>query len=396
MRATMGFLSVAAFLTLVHPVNALADGPDVILGELDGVLLFPQGDTIYLAAGTTSCNAGNGPLAWRASPDNQHPVIALNLYKQANGRLYQIGQSWLKHGFMALEHDICGFGCKPTFQGNQLGPGCSDPYGAGLNRGPNLGARSEVNATTGHFDGSGANNHAGHSHASDLEHSLQIDAAELKELDALYFIEGHYITADDIAAGNGMNNVSYRRLRLRNDDGQLWLMNAGLTERQKPAITAWEGATTHDVDAVEASAGSSGTLSRVVVASKVTQLQGMRHRYEYAIYNMNSDRSIGSFRVPVGSAAIIDIGFHAVRSHGEAWSNDPWQARVQDGWIEWRTSNFSENPDANAIRWGTTYNFWFDAEVAPTVGEASLSRFKPGEGPNELTVRLEAPSATGN
>lgn len=373
--------------------GSLAAGPDVILGELDAAILFDRGEFSWAAVATTSCNAGTEPLNWLALPGSEHPVIALNLYKLASGRLQQIGQSWLKHGFLALEDDVCGFGCIETFSGGkQLGVGCSDPYGSSLNRGPDLGPRSEVNAVTAVFDGPTANDHSGHSDL-DFEHSLEVASTDLTDFGARYFVEGQYLASDDAAAGNGLNNVSHREVRLVQGEGGLMLLNAGPTQRQAPAILAWDGATPFMLDSAEEVVGGRELLARVIVSAKVTQLKGKLFRYEYAVYNMNSDRGIGSLTIPVGDVAISNLGFSAVQSHGEAWSNTPWEVRHADGGLAWSTTPFDADPNANAIRWGTTYNFWFEAEGAPTVGEAVLTKFKPGTvGPDRLEINLPAPS----
>ena len=50
-------------------------------------------------------------------------------------RFEQIGQSWMKHAFFALEEFICGT-CNtspPCVTGDQLCPGCADTYVASLN-----------------------------------------------------------------------------------------------------------------------------------------------------------------------------------------------------------------------------------------------------------------------
>ena len=132
-----------------------------------------------------------------------------------------------------------------------------------------------------------------------------------------------------------------------------------------------------------------------MVASKVTALAGNRRRYDYAVYNMVSDRGIGSFSVPVGTAAITNATFKAPRSHGEAWSNDAWTAKVEGGRITWSTAAHATNPNANAIRWGTVYSFSFETDAAPVAAEATLGRFKPGTlGGATLTAGgIEAPAA---
>src|SRR5881394_2100461 len=94
----------------------LVPGPDVIVGDLPQVL---QGgnDTVNhlvgLGVGTTSCNNGDQPLDWFALSNTDHPFIPQNLYRMSagpnnNDRFEQIGQSWGKHAFEALEGSVCG------------------------------------------------------------------------------------------------------------------------------------------------------------------------------------------------------------------------------------------------------------------------------------------------
>ena len=93
-------------------------GPDVIVGDLPAV---QQGgnDTVNhfvgLGVGTTSCNNGDQPLDWFALSNTDHPFIPQNLYRMSTGpnnndRFEQVGQSWGKHAFTALEGDDCSFG----------------------------------------------------------------------------------------------------------------------------------------------------------------------------------------------------------------------------------------------------------------------------------------------
>ena len=95
--------------------SALVPGPDVIVGDLPAV---QQGgnDTVNhfvgLGVGTTSCNNGDQPLDWFALSNTDHPFIPQNLYRMSTGpnnndRFEQIGQSWGKHAFLALEDDAC-------------------------------------------------------------------------------------------------------------------------------------------------------------------------------------------------------------------------------------------------------------------------------------------------
>ena len=138
----------------------LVPGPDVIVGDVEDVAQFdaPVGTQVGLAIGTDSCNNGDQPINWFALPDNDHPLVPQNLYRMSGGanndaRFEQIGQSWMKHTFLALEDFVCGncntSGCQT---GSHLCPGCSDPYVSGLNGDQNsIGSRAWVNPFTGNF-----------------------------------------------------------------------------------------------------------------------------------------------------------------------------------------------------------------------------------------------------
>src|SRR5207253_7561940 len=112
-------------------------GPDVIVGDLDtgggGVQQFgSSGSFVGLGVATTSCNNGDQPLDWFQLPSTDHPVIPQNMYRMSGGasnndRFEQIGQSWLKHAFEALEDNVCNFGCNTSgcTTGTHLCVGCS-------------------------------------------------------------------------------------------------------------------------------------------------------------------------------------------------------------------------------------------------------------------------------
>src|SRR5204862_3280107 len=133
-------------------------GPDVIVGNISDVIAGTVvNGQVGVSVGTDSCNNGTIDLNWFALPSNDHPVIPQNVYRMSGGtsntdRFEQIGQSWLKHAFTALEDDDCGFGCNTTgcATGTHLCVGCSDPYSANLNYNqPGLGSRAWVNPFTG-------------------------------------------------------------------------------------------------------------------------------------------------------------------------------------------------------------------------------------------------------
>ncbi|MBU6412810.1 MAG: hypothetical protein KGS45_05000 [Planctomycetes bacterium] len=362
-------------------------GPDVIVGDLHDVLAYGQtGGISAFSVGTVSCNIGNQRLSW-ISGNNQHPVIGTNMfrYKVVNGagRFEQIGQSWLKHGFYALSGSLCSPCGDPT-DGTQLGVGCSDPYSASLNGSQsNLGPRSQVNASTGYypFPVTGVT-----SPAAIIGRRLQVrntDLAAAENAGATYFVEGQYVSADECAYGAGaqFNNASFRRVNVSFASNQYNIALNSTTQRQKAAIFAWRDVIDSTVNIQEQDVRSDG---RFIIAHKVTQVAPNRWTYEYALQNLNSDRGAGSFTVNFPCSALQqDVGFNASFSHsGEPYDNSPWAANFSTpGQVTWATAqNFTQNPNANALRWGTMNNFRFTTNRPPRNGTATIGLFKPGSG----------------
>ena len=122
---------------------------------------------------------------------------------------------------------------------------------------------------------------------------------------------------------------------------------------------------------------------------KVTNPSTGVWHYEYALYNQNLDRSIQSFSVPFGPGAnISNISFHGPIQH-PGWANDgtqgdagysstPWVVTQNGFSFTWSTETFAQNQNANAIRFGTLYNFRFDADQAPNPTNATVGYFKTG------------------
>jgi hypothetical protein len=128
-------------------------------------------------------------------------------------------------------------------------------------------------------------------------------------------------------------------------------------------------------------------------------VNGVYH-YEYAIYNQNLDRAIQSFGIPLGCGVqVTNVGFYAPRNHpgaandgsvgGTGFSNTPWAATQSADALTWSTETLAQNQNANAIRWGTMYNFRFDSTRPPQTTTATVGFFKTGQ---PITVAIEAPS----
>ncbi len=369
-------------------------GPDLVLQDIYATERWGQvGDVVAYSIGTEICNFGDEDGEWIAS-SNQHPVIAQNLYRLKDGRMEQIGQSWLKHGFASVNGSACGVPCQNPGTSTKLGVGCSDPYGSGLNGDQDgsggvggLGPRSEVNAATGDFlwpyGDQGVNGDAVYKriqvHVDDVDPAMNPGAR--------YFVEGQYVAPDEAAAGNGANNPSYREVNVQND---LDLSFAGQTQPTRDALMAWQDIDP-SVQLADLEIPGDGTVR---LATKVTDLGGGQYRYDYALHNINSDRSIQGFSVPIPIGTnITNVGFNDVDSHsGEPYDLTDWSGTGigASSVVTWATQSFAANPNANALRWGTTYNYWFEADAPPAATNVRVKLFKPGT-PAALEIVSQAP-----
>jgi Dockerin type I domain len=379
------------------PNAAVLPGADVIVGGLPAIQNWTTGSAIgglrAYSVATTSCNIGSQPLDWFTGPGSRrHPVIAQNMYRLANGRFEQIGQSWLKHGFCALQMNLCQ-SCTPV--GNcccsQLGVGCSDPYSASRNGGfGNLGPRSEINP---HL-GTNLGGHASPTGNSSLRGRILVREDDLNRTlhpGAIFFVEGHYVAEDDAQFGemtNDNNNASYRAMIVNQNSFFIGL--GGGTVREKPAIQAWK-AVDPDVDIQNIDIPNDG---RLILAHRVTDLGDGTWHYEYALHNLNSELSVGSFSVPVPPGVeLTNVEFHDVDYHsGEPYSLTDWAPAEGDGAMTWSTQSFAQNENANALRWGTLYNYRFDANSAPEASTLTLGLFKTS---GTVEVPILAPSTLG-
>ena len=353
-------------------------GPDVIVGSLTGPGNYGSiGNVAAFSLGTNSCNMGDQPLNWYGGT-NQHPVIGQNLYRIKDGRFEQVGLSWLKHGFTALQQSLC-TPCTPSGTGNLLGVGCSDPYSSGLNGSQsNLGPRFEVDASLGYFPFPftsppySGNDRRLLVHHDDLNPALNAGA--------IYLAEGQYISPDDALAGNNDNNASWRRVNVNPSSGSYTLSYNGGTIREKAAIEGWK---VFDPSIVLTNVDFPND-GRFIVAEKVNPAGAGMNQYVFAIHNLNSDRSGGSFTVDLPSGANVqNTGFHDINYHsGEPWDGTDWNVNVASNGVMWSTTPFSIDPNANALRWGTTYTFWFESDQAPT--GFTITPFKPGQCPPGL------------
>jgi hypothetical protein len=365
-------------------------GPDVIVSSLLDTISYPQylntltGYVTGLSLGTQSCNVGDAPISWIRSPSVQHPVIRTSMYRLKNDRFEQIGMSWVKHGFLALNGATldCSMNCTaPGSDGEHLYPGCSDPYGAYLNGDrTTLGPTLQINAYTGSFS-----NPVVHPVPSGQNGRLQVHNADLdpvQNANARYYMAAQYIAADDAAAGNGLNNASYQRARVvsaptvpdgpgqdtctGNDPQRFCVyLTDSLHDTESP-IRAWKN---EDPSVVETDAPVPGE-GLFTLAVKVTDLPTGLWRYEYALQNLNSDRSGRALTIPVAVGSYVNpesVDFHDVEYHsGEPIDNTDWEASVLPGKIIWTTQTFGNQ--CQRLSWGAI-QLRFDTTAPHEPGE---------------------------
>lgn len=392
--------------------------------------------------GTVPVDWCDEPSGCRTTTDAYHPiapatvsdhsVIGQNLYRLKDGRFEQIGLSFLKHGFLSLNtpESTCQWNNQGTMSsscigppagGDQLGVGCTDFYSSSLNTSHPMGRRSQVNgASADHPE-----NPAGGDTVP--SYSQRIVVAE-EDLDpalnpgALYWIEGQYVVRDDARSGrlpapgsllgeatsgavhpylgtNGLNNASHRAATVSAGFG---ISLTGPTIRELPAIFAWQ-AVDPEVEIVNADRptffkgdpvdgphppgsfhADHWILERFHAARRVTvsALGGPTpYHYEYAIHNINSDTAADGFVVDFpGAATFADVGFHDIDHHsGEPYDTSDWTIDVDgpNGRLTW--SAVDDGDDTNALRWGTTFSFWFDSDRPPAQAAHSLDLFKIDE-----------------
>lgn len=369
-------------------------GPDVVLGSLNGQASFgSEGGVSAFSFGFTVCNIGDEPVEYVSHTD-EHPVITQNLYRLNNDRFEQIGMSWVVHEFFAVNGTACSAECVSDGTGALLGVGCSTVWSASIaGARAILAPRSGIHAHTGNFPFPYTLDDPNCELCGLIGRRLQVHDADLDPAlngGAMFFAEGQIVAADDSAAGNQNNNTSYRPVEFTfiETERPYLARLVGSTFVEQAAIRAWRA---QDPSVVETEIQIPGE-GFLILAAKATEHENGVWRYEYALQNVNSDRSVRSFAIPLSHDAQVDnIGFHDVDYHsGEPFDSADWPALLTDGSVSWSTNSYQIDTDANALRWGTLYNFRFDARACPGSTAVSLELLKPGA-PTSVIVTTIGP-----
>ena len=361
-------------------------GPDVVSRFWDSKDYGSLGEFAAFSFGTDACNIGDEVLDWVGATAD-HPVISTALYRLKNSRFEQVGISWVKHGFAAAQSpNRCDCECDPPNDYQHLGIGCADAYSASTNgiqqyQGP----RSEVDGYTGLFpfppNGFGEG-------GDTIFKRLQVNHADLESssTEAQYFGEIQYVSAHDSLFGNQFNNSTWQPITV-SGIGDNWSISISGEDRVgDPVLRAWAEVNS----SVRLTESQPPTDGLILVAALISPVNEGWYQYEYAIQNVNAHRGVRELTIEIPIGGIVrNIGFHDISYHsGETVEGTDWEVSNNYNSIKWTTSSFSDNPMANAIRWGTTYNFRFISNVPPTNGGVSLTHFRDGfKGSESISTR---------
>lgn len=371
--------TVALALLCGTAVAGETAGADLVCSQINSVTSYASVDGYRaFSFGDVTCNFGDTPIVYNAST-SEHPVFASTLYRFMDGRIEQIGVGFAGHTFFALQGNSCGIGCVTADLGS-LGAGCSDTIGSALSGSQgDLAPRSEIDPYSADlpypFTTFGVS-------GNPIYKRVKTPADSLAESGAIYFVERQYISAAETTDAARNNNASYRRLDVNQSNGGVNL--AGPTMQQRAAIYAWAdhglGVNTPDPSVMisEIQIPSDGVLH---LGSKVTDLGNGTYRYDYAVHNQNSVLGVGSIRIPVQGSAPTSLGFNGIEyldAPDNAISSTAWTTRFGSGFMTWETEDFESNINANAIRWGTMYNFSLVSDRGPVTAEVELGMFQTG------------------
>lgn len=388
--AVVAFLMVTA--AVLNPAGARSRGtvgPDVICSRVAMVASGVGTDTKYYgtvsgvrayAMASTSCNMGDTAAEWQDGVGiARNPVIAQNLYRLLDNRFEQIGMSWLKHSFCAVTESTCA-NCDEITNCDYLFVGCADTYWSDLNGQQNrLGPRWEVNPM-------GVGPGGVHDDVYTTPSGVLGGRLQVKETDIIpgsrYFAEIQYVTHDE-AFSQRWNNASWREMYFNGTT--LWhvILGPNSVHREESAINAWKFV---DPNVTLVHFEDDPGMGRMTLGYLVTDNGDGTWTYEYALHNHNSDRAARSFSVPkLSDVTVVSTGFHDVDYHSnDGWNGtqnfDPtdWAAAVGSTSIEWDTADFDTDPNANALRWGTLYNYRITARAEPQAGNITVAMYKGG------------------
>ncbi len=338
------------------------------------------------------CNPGSINIEWRAPMLPDHPKFGFLAARLVGDRLVQISDwSYCKHAFYALSSpSVCGGSCQGT-NGSQLGVSCSDIYSNGNNADRNyLGPPAEIDPWLGTWTPLGSYFDVGDPQTglgpADSVRSLSTNGFDsvknrvtIREADLVGATSGSlffqiFVICEGEPVQNRANNIRSRPFHL-SWSGSSWSASTSGTSTYGSVLSRWTGASS-------ALAGNGNDDGRFEVAVKVTgPVDGLWH-YEYAVLNLDNHRGGAAFRLPVcPTGRVVNLG---CRDIDQDPLND-WSASVANGEITFAA------PANNPHNWNQLFNFWFDSDVAPVVGNATIDQARIGPGALSFPVPTQVP-----
>lgn len=346
---------------------------------------------VALSMSTKLVNVGTHDVPWFWAIDppgpiqpvtGQHPYATFNFYQLKNGSFRQIGKSDVKHAFYSTNIDCDCPGAQVIFTQ------CADVYSVMNNANQFYFApRSEVHAFSGQWDSLGSHfdvtaaeptpdNFRSHSgETNDFAHRLTVQESMLADTNATYVVEAWYLVQGDT---NEYSSMGHRLVTPVFTNG-VWTFITNTTLTNGPALDAYvprhQSAETASHRVVETGEGS------IHVAVKVTPLGNGNYRYGYAVMNLNFDRQLQAFSIPISPG--VTWTNHSFADTDTNSLND-WIFSVSDGRVSWTMG------ETNGLSWGSLYSFNMEADAPPTPSRSLLASLYPGA-TNEFEVSVLAP-----
>ncbi|MFY9342189.1 MAG: hypothetical protein WAT39_06860 [Planctomycetota bacterium] len=355
----------------------------------------PNGE-IGMSYSYTMCNPGSVPIQWTAPMNPNHPMFAMMVVIERNGRFEQItdnATTYVKHAFSAANSaSTCGGTCQTT--GTGLRVNCTDTYGASTNANRHyLAPSSEINPWTGVWPPVGSyidrgepdvgppQNQDGIRSLSGTAPAFTADLVKnrvtLKEQDLLAagrkFMCCHIV----VAAEDGdlhWNNLGHREL-VPAWNGTTWTFTNPVVFQSGSVLSKWTGAALSN-------ARNGGDDGHFLVAVKVTPLGGGLYHYEYAVHNFDNHRGGATLRIPVcPTTPVTNVTFR-----------DP-NGNPLDDWTMSRSGAelVFTAPATNPLDWNNLFNFGFDCDVAPIAGSVVIDQARVGPGALSVAVNTQVP-----
>ena len=336
--------------------------------------------------------------------NDQGGLLVYALYRFVDGRLEQLGQSQVKHAFNSVNMDTAAgsLPCRtPDHSGRIIPSGCEDLYQVNTNALQSyLGPRDEIIAHTGVWLRAGSIwDQTGPEGGPDgncdympdyplyggqvpcaapvtgvMDRRLSVSETDLTTPGARYFIEAWYLARDDI---NILNSFGHKEIKPAFT--AVWAFPDVAQFQQGPVIEEFVALQNANAGSlVDSVISDEGQLR---VSSSVSGLGADQWQYDISLMNLDFDRAIKGFDIPVpGGVNISMVAFF----DGDSDPGNNWEITVSAGSISFRAQ------DDASLKWGSLVSFRFVADRQPAEVTATLLTAEGGS-PDSLQTTTFSP-----